>query len=167
MRLTLPLLSASIAMHISVSLDPVQLSRAKLIVSVCAEVALYGKKYIQAAKDAWRLLKNRGIDALVNGELRQTLCLMSGCTNAFMSDSLVGNIWLFGSYGESAQTSLHRNSLGIESDRLVLQLAVSLERDLFMSICIKSAQATSQIPQITTPSSSCRSCIASASSARN
>lgn len=28
------------------------------------EIALFGKKYIQAAKDAWNLLKKRGIDAL-------------------------------------------------------------------------------------------------------
>lgn len=31
--------------------------------------ALYGKSYIPAAKDAWRLLKHRGIDALVNDNL--------------------------------------------------------------------------------------------------
>jgi hypothetical protein len=34
-----------------------------------AFIALYGKSYIPAAKDAWRLLKHRGIDALVNDSL--------------------------------------------------------------------------------------------------
>lgn len=30
------------------------------------EIALYGKPYIGAAKDTWRLFKDRGIDALIN-----------------------------------------------------------------------------------------------------
>ncbi|TFK44695.1 plasma-membrane choline transporter-domain-containing protein [Crucibulum laeve] len=33
------------------------------------EIALYGKPYIEAAKDTWRLFKDRGIDALVNDSL--------------------------------------------------------------------------------------------------
>ncbi|KAF9049737.1 plasma-membrane choline transporter-domain-containing protein [Panaeolus papilionaceus] len=33
------------------------------------EIALYGKPYIAAAKDTWRLFKDRGIDALVNDSL--------------------------------------------------------------------------------------------------
>lgn len=32
-------------------------------------VALYGKPYIPAAKDTWRLFKDRGIDALINDSL--------------------------------------------------------------------------------------------------
>jgi len=32
-------------------------------------LALYGKGYIPAAKDTWRLFKDRGIDALVNDSL--------------------------------------------------------------------------------------------------
>ena len=32
-------------------------------------VALYGKPYIQAAKDTWALFRDRGIDALVNDSL--------------------------------------------------------------------------------------------------
>lgn len=31
-----------------------------------AHIALYGKAYIPAAKDTWRMIKDRGIDALVN-----------------------------------------------------------------------------------------------------
>ncbi|KAJ3499297.1 hypothetical protein NLG97_g462 [Lecanicillium saksenae] len=31
-----------------------------------AHIALYGKKYISAAKDTWKMIKDRGIDALVN-----------------------------------------------------------------------------------------------------
>ncbi|KZV63816.1 DUF580-domain-containing protein [Peniophora sp. CONT] len=33
------------------------------------EIALYGKPYISAAKDTWRMFKDRGIDALVNDSL--------------------------------------------------------------------------------------------------
>lgn len=33
------------------------------------EIALYGKPYVEAAKDTWRLFKDRGIDALVNDSL--------------------------------------------------------------------------------------------------
>ncbi|KAJ4487395.1 plasma-membrane choline transporter-domain-containing protein [Lentinula edodes] len=33
------------------------------------EIALYGKSYIGASKDTWRLFKDRGIDALVNDSL--------------------------------------------------------------------------------------------------
>ena len=32
-------------------------------------IALYGKPYIQAAKDTWGLFTDRGIDALVNDQL--------------------------------------------------------------------------------------------------
>ena len=32
-------------------------------------IALYGKSYFRAAKDTWRLFKDRGIDALVNDQL--------------------------------------------------------------------------------------------------
>ncbi|GAA5987189.1 hypothetical protein JCM11641_006053 [Rhodosporidiobolus odoratus] len=49
-------------------------------------IALYGQKYITAAKDTWRLFKDRGIDALVN-------------------DCLVGNIWTFGSFAVGALCS--------------------------------------------------------------
>ncbi|KAL4073935.1 plasma-membrane choline transporter-domain-containing protein [Scleroderma yunnanense] len=43
------------------------------------EIALYGKPYLQAAKDTFRLFQDRGIDALVN-------------------DSLVGTTLIFGAY---------------------------------------------------------------------
>lgn len=43
------------------------------------EIALYGKAYIPAAKDTWRMFKDRGIDALVN-------------------DSLVGMTMMWGAY---------------------------------------------------------------------
>lgn len=33
------------------------------------EISLYGKSYVTAAKDTWRLFKDRGIDALVNDSL--------------------------------------------------------------------------------------------------
>ncbi|BGP41470.1 pH nine-sensitive protein 1 [Rhodotorula kratochvilovae] len=51
------------------------------------EIALYGKPYIKAAKDTWRLFKDRGITALIN-------------------DCLVNNIWTFGSYAVGGLCSL-------------------------------------------------------------
>ncbi|GAA5991163.1 hypothetical protein JCM10908_006567 [Rhodotorula pacifica] len=51
------------------------------------EIALYGKAYIPAAKDTWRLFKDRGITALIN-------------------DCLVNNIWSFGSLAVGALCSL-------------------------------------------------------------
>ncbi|CAE6456401.1 unnamed protein product [Rhizoctonia solani] len=35
----------------------------------CCAASLYGKPYIPAAKDTWRLFKDRGIDALINDSL--------------------------------------------------------------------------------------------------
>ncbi|KAI0769458.1 DUF580-domain-containing protein [Trametes elegans] len=51
------------------------------------EIALYGKPYISAAKDTWRLFKDRGIDALVN-------------------DSLVGMTLTWGAYAIGLLSSL-------------------------------------------------------------
>ncbi|KAF8161084.1 plasma-membrane choline transporter-domain-containing protein [Crassisporium funariophilum] len=51
------------------------------------EIALYGKPYIAAAKDTWRLFKDRGIDALVN-------------------DSLVGMTLMWGAYAIGLMSSL-------------------------------------------------------------
>ena len=34
-----------------------------------AHAALYGKPYIEAAKDTWRLFTDRGIDAIINDSL--------------------------------------------------------------------------------------------------
>ncbi|GAA5834676.1 hypothetical protein JCM3766R1_003637 [Sporobolomyces carnicolor] len=50
------------------------------------EIALYGKSYINAAKDTWNLFRDRGISALIN-------------------DCLVNNIWTFGSYAIGALCS--------------------------------------------------------------
>jgi hypothetical protein len=33
------------------------------------EIALYGKPYLVAAKDTWKLFVDRGIDALVNDQI--------------------------------------------------------------------------------------------------
>ncbi|KAF8935050.1 putative choline transporter, neither null mutation nor overexpression affects choline transport [Dissophora ornata] len=39
-----------------------------------AQVAIYGKSYIQAAKDTWTILKDRGVEQIIN-------------------DNLIGNVW--------------------------------------------------------------------------
>ncbi|KAJ4483429.1 plasma-membrane choline transporter-domain-containing protein [Lentinula aciculospora] len=51
------------------------------------EIALYGKSYLGASKDTWRLFKDRGIDALVN-------------------DSLVGMTLTWGAYAVGMLSSL-------------------------------------------------------------
>ncbi|CAA7263158.1 unnamed protein product [Cyclocybe aegerita] len=51
------------------------------------EIALYGKPYIAAAKDTWRMFRDRGIDALVN-------------------DSLVGMTLMWGAYAIGLMSSL-------------------------------------------------------------
>ena len=42
-------------------------------------IALYGNSFITASKETWQLVKQKGIDALIN-------------------DSLINNVWVFGSY---------------------------------------------------------------------
>lgn len=60
--------------------------------------ALYGKAYIPAAKDTWKLFKDRGIDALVNDSLvgmsrSPRLLNLEICrTNDAMTSSDVGSI---------------------------------------------------------------------------
>lgn len=39
------------------------------VIILIRRAALYGKPYITAAKDTWRMFKDRGIDALVNDSL--------------------------------------------------------------------------------------------------
>lgn len=48
------------------------------------EIALYGKKYLSAAKDAWNLLKKRGVDALVNDSLVSTTLTLGAYINGFL-----------------------------------------------------------------------------------
>ncbi|ORX92200.1 DUF580-domain-containing protein [Basidiobolus meristosporus CBS 931.73] len=42
------------------------------------QVAIYGKPYCQAAKDTWRLIKDRGIDAMINDSLIGNVLTMGG-----------------------------------------------------------------------------------------
>lgn len=51
-----------------VFIDPDTLRALRLTLSYSSP-ALYGKPYIPAAKDTWRLFKDRGIDALINDSL--------------------------------------------------------------------------------------------------
>ena len=45
-------------------------------------IALYGNSFVTASKETWQLVKQKGIDALIN-------------------DSLINTVWTFGSYGEA------------------------------------------------------------------
>jgi uncharacterized membrane protein YecN with MAPEG domain len=57
------------------------------------EIALYGKSYISAARDTWRLFKDRGIDALVNDSL-VGMTLTWGAYIVGISCSLFGYLYL-------------------------------------------------------------------------
>jgi hypothetical protein len=57
------------------------------------EIALYGKSYLPAAKDTWRLFKDRGIDALVNDSL-VGMTLMWGAYAIGLACSLFGYLYL-------------------------------------------------------------------------
>ncbi|OLL24959.1 Protein pns1 [Neolecta irregularis DAH-3] len=48
------------------------------------QVALYGKKYIQAAKDTWSLIKSKGIDAIINDCLIDNVLTMGTVTIAYI-----------------------------------------------------------------------------------
>jgi len=57
------------------------------------EVALYGKPYMGAAKDTWRLFKDRGIDAIINDSL-VGMTLTWGAYAVGMLSSLFGYLYL-------------------------------------------------------------------------
>jgi len=57
------------------------------------EIALYGKPYIAAAKDTWRLFKDRGIDALVNDSLVGMTLTWGGYIVGLIT-SLLGYLYL-------------------------------------------------------------------------
>jgi hypothetical protein len=53
------------------------------------QIAIYGKPYIQAAKDTWNLVKSRGVDAIVNDNLIGTCLGMSSLTIGIASGLVV------------------------------------------------------------------------------
>ncbi|KAH9931154.1 plasma-membrane choline transporter-domain-containing protein [Epithele typhae] len=57
------------------------------------EIALYGKSYIEAAKDTWRLFKDRGIDAIINDSL-VGMTLTWGAYITGLLCSLLGYLYL-------------------------------------------------------------------------
>ncbi|KIJ68160.1 hypothetical protein HYDPIDRAFT_83809 [Hydnomerulius pinastri MD-312] len=57
------------------------------------EIALYGKSYINAAKDTYKMFKDRGIDALVNDSLVGTTLLFGGYVTGLLC-SLFGYLYL-------------------------------------------------------------------------
>ncbi len=61
-----------------------------------AHIALYGKKYISAAKDTWKMIKDRGIDALVNVSLHLYQSLSSDYANLLSQECLIGPVLSFG-----------------------------------------------------------------------
>ncbi|KAK8864189.1 protein PNS1 [Kwoniella newhampshirensis] len=55
--------------------------------------SLYGKSYIPAAKDTWTLLKDRGVDALVNDSLVGTALMWGAYVNGFLC-AVLGYLYL-------------------------------------------------------------------------
>ncbi|PJF17465.1 Choline transporter-like domain-containing protein [Paramicrosporidium saccamoebae] len=53
------------------------------------QIAIYGKPYIQAAKDTWNLVKSRGVDAIVNDDLIGTCLGISSFTIGIASGLVV------------------------------------------------------------------------------
>ncbi|OCF36948.1 protein PNS1 [Kwoniella heveanensis BCC8398] len=60
---------------------------------LCECLSLYGKSYIPAAKDTWTLLKDRGIDALVNDSLVGTALMWGAYVNGFLC-AVLGYLYL-------------------------------------------------------------------------
>ncbi|KAI8594673.1 choline transporter-like protein [Dissophora ornata] len=57
------------------------------------QVAIYGKPFITAARDTWALIKNRGLEALVNDNLVGNVLVMGSASVALLS-SLYGYLFL-------------------------------------------------------------------------
>lgn len=81
------------------------------------EIALYGKSYITAAKDTWRLLKDRGTSSLLSSLFQQwakagdvfkalTRELWSIGIDALVNDSLVSMTLTWGAYVVGISCSL-------------------------------------------------------------
>ncbi|KIY53121.1 integral to plasma membrane protein [Fistulina hepatica ATCC 64428] len=94
------------------------------------EIALYGKPYIAAAKDTWRLIKDRGIDALINDSL-VGLTMTMGAYLVGLLSSLFASIYLkatspaYNSNGQyTAPVLLFAFLIGIQCS---LMLASSIE----------------------------------------
>ncbi|KAJ2435250.1 putative choline transporter, neither null mutation nor overexpression affects choline transport, partial [Coemansia sp. RSA 2424] len=99
------------------------------------EIAIYGKPFTQAAKDTWSLIKDRGVDALIN-------------------DCLIGNVLQMGSFLCAAVVALvawlyititkpEYNSTGSYTAPIILSAFV-IAMSMFMVLlkCIDSGAAT-------------------------
>lgn len=69
------------------------------------QVAIYGKPYVQAARDTWRLVKTRGVDAIVNDNIIGT-CL--GIASLAMGILVFATTYLVGArgFGEKWEVAL-------------------------------------------------------------
>lgn len=69
------------------------------------QVAIYGKPYVQAARDTWRLVKSRGVDAIVNDNIIGT-CL--GIASLAMGILVFAITYLVGArgFGEKSEIAL-------------------------------------------------------------
>ncbi|KAJ1660850.1 pH nine-sensitive protein 1 [Dispira simplex] len=76
------------------------------------EVAMYGKAYIPAAKDTWRLIKDRGIDALINDDLVENVLWLGGL--------LIGVVCAIIGYAYMTVASPMYNSTGSFTPAIVL-----------------------------------------------
>lgn len=59
------------------------------------EIALYGKTYVNAAKDAWQLLKSRGFEAVINDDLTGGLVFFIGLVGSAVTGLIVAGFAYF------------------------------------------------------------------------
>ncbi|KAJ2709689.1 pH nine-sensitive protein 1, partial [Coemansia spiralis] len=99
------------------------------------EIAVYGKPFVQAAKDTWTLVTDRGIDALINDSLIGNVLQMG----AFLCASIVALVaWLYITISKPAY-----NASGSYTVPIIIAAFV-LAMSMFMVLlkCIDSGAAT-------------------------
>ncbi|VDB96491.1 unnamed protein product [Peniophora sp. CBMAI 1063] len=66
------------------------------------EIALYGKSYVKAAKDTWRLIKDRGVDAIINDSIVSNVLAWGALCNGLLL-MLAAFLWVHFKEHESFQ----------------------------------------------------------------
>lgn len=58
------------------------------------QVAIYGKDFRTAAKHTWQMIKERGIDAMINDDLSDAVIMM-GCVLSGVVTGVIGGLWAY------------------------------------------------------------------------
>ncbi|TPX63745.1 hypothetical protein SpCBS45565_g06379 [Spizellomyces sp. 'palustris'] len=112
-----------------------------------AQVAIYGKDYVSAAKDTWNLFKSSGVTLIINdnlvnfvmGSLACTVALISGYLGAFLAFISIPD---YRSYSSCADPEACENqSAAISAEITTIGLACALIGAVIMQILIKVIDA--------------------------